>query len=144
VANVALEAFVVKQEVPDKEDTPVSYFHFPSSTFIDFNNSFDEDVSLPVSFDVNVFGSFLPPVLNVYIVEDLASNLNQVQGQSFEIIMDCLKTMSLAPHSSNELRSLDYNKIKIQYVSFLPITFNNNIIFELSPIHFPTSHFGQM
>jgi hypothetical protein len=58
VANVALEAFVVKQEVPDKKDTPLSYLHFLSSTFIDLNDSSNEDVSLPVSFDVNVSDSF--------------------------------------------------------------------------------------
>jgi hypothetical protein len=35
-------------------------------------------------------------------------NLNQVQGRSFEIIKDCLKTLFVAPHLSNKLRSLDY------------------------------------
>ncbi len=28
------------------------------STFIDFNNSSNEDVSLPMNFDMNVYGSF--------------------------------------------------------------------------------------
>jgi hypothetical protein len=55
-------------------------------------------------------------VSNVYLVEDEISNLNQVQGWSFETIIDYLKPMSIAPHSSNELRSFDYNKIKVQYV----------------------------
>ncbi len=97
-----------------------------------------------MNFDANVSGLFLSSASNVYIVEDMPSNLNQVQGQNFEIIIDYLKVMSVAPHSSNKLRSLNYNKIKVQYVSFLPITFNNDIIFEFSPIHIPTSHFGQM
>jgi hypothetical protein len=52
--------------------------------------------------------------------------------------------MFVAPHSSNELRSLDYNKIKVQYVSSLPITFNDDITFELPPIHFPIGNFGQI
>ncbi len=39
---------------------------------------------------------------------------------------------------------MDYNKIKSQNVSFLPITFNDDIIFELLPICFPTSHSRQM
>jgi hypothetical protein len=52
--------------------------------------------------------------------------------------------MFVAPHSSNELRSLDYNKIDIQYVSSLPITFNDDIIFELPPICLPTGHSKQM
>jgi hypothetical protein len=52
--------------------------------------------------------------------------------------------MFVAPHLSNKLRSLEHNKIKVQYVSFLPITFNDNIIFELLPIHFPINHSRQM
>ncbi len=52
--------------------------------------------------------------------------------------------MFVTPHSSNELRSLDYNKIKVQNDSSIPITFNGNIIFELLPIRRPIGHFGQM
>jgi hypothetical protein len=52
--------------------------------------------------------------------------------------------MSVTPHLSNKLKPLDYNKIKVQNVSFLPITFNNDIIFEFPPIRLPTGHFGQM
>jgi hypothetical protein len=33
-----------------------------------------------MSFDLNVSGSFLALVLDMYLVEDLPSNLNQVQG----------------------------------------------------------------
>jgi len=66
----------VKQEMLDKEDIPISSSHFPSSTFIDINDSFDEDVSLLVSFDMNVFGSFSALILDVYHVEDVSSNLN--------------------------------------------------------------------
>jgi hypothetical protein len=62
----------------DKEDTPVSSLHFPSSTFIDFNDSSNEDVYFLVSFDVNVFGSFPTSILDVYPVQDVPSNLNRV------------------------------------------------------------------
>jgi hypothetical protein len=55
--------------------------------------------------NVNDSSSFLPLVLDVYIVEDVPSNLNQVQSQSFETIIDCLKAISVALHSLNELRS---------------------------------------
>jgi len=143
MANVAPKAFLVKQEALDKEDFLVSFSHFLSSTFINLNDSFDEDVHLPMNSDMNVYGSFPTSVLDVYLV-DVLSNLNQVQGRSFEIVINCLTTMSVAPHSSNELRSLDYNKIKIQYVFSLSITFNDDIIFELPPIRLPTDHFGQM
>ncbi len=137
-------SFCCEVKMSDNEDTPVSSSHFPSSTFIDFNNSSDEDVYPLVSFDVNVSSSFLAPILNVCHVEDMPSNLNQVQGRSFKTIINCLKEMFVAPHSSNELRSLDYNKIKFQYVSFMLITFNDDIIFELLPICFPIGHFGQI
>jgi hypothetical protein len=82
VANVALKAFVVKQEVLDKEDTLVSSLHFPSSTFIDLSDSANEGVFLPVSFNVNVFGSFPTLVLDVYLVEDVPSNLNQIKVET--------------------------------------------------------------
>ncbi len=144
MANVVPEAFIVKQEASDKEDTQVSFFHFPSSTFINFNNSFDEDVLMPMSPYVNTFGSFLALLLDVYHVEDVPSNLNQVQGRNFKTIINYLKARSVAPYSSNKLRSLDCKKIKVQYVFSLPITFNDDIIFELSPIRLPSNHSGQM
>jgi hypothetical protein len=93
---------------------------------------------------MNVFGSFSALISNVKLMEDMPSNMNMVHDQSFENVIDCLKAMSIVPHSSNKLKSLDYNKIKIQYVSFMPITFNDNIISELPPIYLQTSHFGQM
>ncbi len=71
MANVAPEAFVVKQKTLDKGDTLVSPSHFPSSTFIDFRDFFNEDVSLPVSTNVNVSSSFLAPILDVYLLEDM-------------------------------------------------------------------------
>jgi hypothetical protein len=77
-------------------------------------------------------------------MEDMLSNLNMVHGWSFENVIVYLKTMYVVPHSLIKLRSLDYNKIKVQYVSFMSITFNDNIIFEPPPICLPTSHSGQM
>ncbi len=50
VANVAFKASIVTQESSNKEDTPISLSHFASSTFIDFNNSFDEDCLLACKF----------------------------------------------------------------------------------------------
>ncbi len=80
MANVAPKAFVVKQEVMDKEDIPVSSSHFSSSTFIDLSNSSNEDVCMLMNFDVNISNSFLALILDVYPMEDVPSNLNQVQG----------------------------------------------------------------
>jgi hypothetical protein len=40
---------------------------------------------LLVSFDVNVFGSFLASILDVYPIKDVPSNLNQVYlGSKFQ------------------------------------------------------------
>jgi hypothetical protein len=63
--NVALEAFVVKLEVPKNENILVSSLHFPSSTFIDFSNFSNEDVYLLVSSNANVSSSFLASILDV-------------------------------------------------------------------------------
>jgi hypothetical protein len=71
VANVILEAFIVKQKVSDKDYTLVSSSHFLSLTFIDLNYFSNEDVSLLMSSNMNVFSSFLAPILNVYLVEDV-------------------------------------------------------------------------
>ncbi len=90
------------------------------------------------------FGSFLPLVLGMSSLKGMPLNMNIVQGRSFDTIIGCLKAMSIAPYSSNKLKFLNYNKIKVQYVSFLPITFNNDIIFEFSPICLPISHSEQM
>jgi len=139
MVNVVPKAFVVKQDVL------ISSSYFPSSTFIDLNNRSNEDVCLLMSSDVNVCSSFSASISDMYPMQDMPSNLNHVQGQSFETIIDYLKAMFVAPHLSNELKPLDYNKIKIEYVSFLPITFNDNIIFEMTrPIYLPNGHFGQM
>jgi hypothetical protein len=78
MVSVVPKVFGGKQEAVDKEDTFVSSSHFPSSNFINLNDSSDEDVSLHVSFDMNVFGSFLALILDVYPIEDMLSNLNQV------------------------------------------------------------------
>ncbi len=68
VVNVALAGFIVKQEAPNKEDILVSSLHFPSSTFIDLSDSFDEDVSLLVGYKIYVYGSFPPLVSGVSIL----------------------------------------------------------------------------
>jgi hypothetical protein len=49
---------------------------------------------------------------------------------SIQSIIDYLCAMSITIHASNELRNLDHDKIIIIVVSFLPTTFNNDILFE--------------
>jgi hypothetical protein len=79
MANVTPMTFIAKQEAPNKEKILVSSLHFPSSTFIDLSDCFDEDVSLPMSSNMNVYGSFLPLVLGVSTLEGVPSNLGLVQ-----------------------------------------------------------------
>jgi hypothetical protein len=57
--------FCLKLEMLKNENTLISSLHFPSSTFIDFNNFSDEDVYLLVSSNANVSGSFLASILDV-------------------------------------------------------------------------------
>ncbi len=49
----------------------------------------------------------------------------------FHLIFDCLFTMSISRHAYNELCNLDYEKIAIQIISFLPTTFNGEILFTM-------------
>ncbi len=88
MVNVAPEIFIVKQKTINKKDNPILIF--PSSTFINFNDYFNENVSLPMNFNVNVYGSLSPLVLGMSILKGIPSNLDQVQRQSFEIVIDCL------------------------------------------------------
>jgi hypothetical protein len=52
--------------------------------------------------------------------------------------------MSRSLHASNNLRSLDYSKIKIEIVSYLLMKFDNEILFEPPYFHHPLGHYGQM
>ncbi len=54
---------------------------------------------------------------------------------NIESIVSCLCTMVLLGQTSNELWTLDYDNILLQKVQFLLITFDGDILFELSPIH---------
>jgi hypothetical protein len=40
--------------------------------------------------------------------------------------------MALLGHTSNELQNLDYDKIPFQKVQFFSITFDGDVLFELS------------
>jgi hypothetical protein len=42
--------------------------------------------------------------------------------------------MALPRRSSNEMQNLDYDKIPIQKVQFLPTIFYGDVLFELSPL----------
>jgi hypothetical protein len=47
-------------------------------------------------------------------------------------------------HALNNLRSLDYSKIKIEIVPYLLMKVDNDILFELPCPHHPLGHYGQM
>jgi hypothetical protein len=52
--------------------------------------------------------------------------------------------MSHTLHALNNLRSLDYSKIKIEIVPHLVIKFDNDILFEPPYLHHPLRYYGQM
>lgn len=64
------------------------------------------------------FGGSLPPQ---------PSNL----VKSIQSIVSCLHAMALPWHTSNKLHNLDYDKIPLQKVQFLPIGFDGDVLFEL-------------
>jgi hypothetical protein len=48
-------------------------------------------------------------------------------------VMQCLRCLVSFPGSTNELASIDYDKIAYHKVQFLPPSYNGNVIFELLP-----------
>jgi hypothetical protein len=52
-------------------------------------------------------------------------------------VVDLLKAMLQIRHTFNELRSLDYVTMKIEAINFLPMKFNNDVMFELPPLYNP-------
>jgi hypothetical protein len=53
--------------------------------------------------------------------------------RKYPSIMQCLRRLASFPGSSNELASLDYDKIPYHKVQYLPPSYNGDIIFELPP-----------
>ncbi len=49
-------------------------------------------------------------------------------------VVDLLKAMSQIWHTFNELRSLNYAKMRIEVVNFLPVKFDGDMLFEFPPI----------
>jgi hypothetical protein len=59
-------------------------------------------------------------------------------------VVDLLKAMSQIRHTSNELRSLDYVTMKIEAINFLPMKFDDDVMFELPPLYKPMGVSKQM
>jgi hypothetical protein len=51
---------------------------------------------------------------------------------SIQSIVSCLCVMVLPRQTLNKLQNLDYDNILLQKVEFLPITFDGDVLFELS------------
>jgi hypothetical protein len=52
--------------------------------------------------------------------------------------------MSLTPHVCFELKSFDYSVVTIEFLKFLPIKFNGDILFELLLVCHPLGHSEQL
>ncbi len=62
----------------------------------------------------------------------------------FTNIVNSLKVMSLILQVSFELKSFDYNAIKIEFVNCLATKLNSDILFELLFMHHSLGHSGQL
>ncbi len=63
---------------------------------------------------------------------------------NIQFVVCCLYVMVSLGQTSNELWTLDYEKIFLQKVQFLLIAFNGDILFELPPIHSNVHNPSQM
>ncbi len=52
-------------------------------------------------------------------------------------VVDSLKVMLQNRHIFNELRSLDYVTMKIEIINFLPMKFDDDVLFELPLVYKP-------
>jgi hypothetical protein len=59
-------------------------------------------------------------------------------------VVDLLKEMSQIQHIYNELRSLDYATMRIETINFLPMKFNNDVLFEFPLVCKPMGVLKQM
>jgi hypothetical protein len=59
-------------------------------------------------------------------------------------VVDLLKAMSLTLHTRYESKSLNYNAIIIEFVNYLPIKFNGDILFELPHVRRLLGHAKQL
>jgi hypothetical protein len=70
--------------------------------------------------------------------------MDVLQVTTFSNTIELLKAMSLTPHASFELKSLDYGPITIEFTNCFPIEFNGDILFELSLVHHSLGHYEQL
>ncbi len=67
-----------------------------------------------------------------------------LQVVPFTSVVNFMKAMSMTPHASFELKSLDYGAITIEIVNYLPTKFNGDILFELPHMRHSLGHFEQL
>jgi len=70
--------------------------------------------------------------------------MDVLQMATFSNTIELLKAMSLTPHASFELKSLDYGPIIIEFMNCFPTKFNGDILFELSFVRHLLGHFEQL
>jgi hypothetical protein len=100
----------------------------PSSVFIDSSSSSSEKPLVESS------ATRLCPTLSAFFEAMLYQSTSEPSTliTSIQSIVDCLHAMLvLDMHLINELCTLDYDKITILAISFLPTTFNSDILFKL-------------
>jgi hypothetical protein len=63
---------------------------------------------------------------------------------NIESIVSCLCVMVLLGHTFDKLQNLDYNKIPLQKVHFLPIAFDGDVFFKLPLVFLIVHRLSQM
>jgi hypothetical protein len=102
----------------------------PSSMFIDlFSSLFEEGLSSLVESSIVWLHPSLFIPFEVMFCQPTSEPSTSIL--SIQSIVHRLHTMSETRHASKKLRNLDYDKITILIVSFLPTTFNGDIIWKL-------------
>ncbi len=125
---------------------------------IDLCDSSNEDVSLPIFvfpsnfliFNSIAFGATFQSnqkVVYVFVPLFLVGKDNYTKkkrGSFLNVVVLGLKLVSFAPCATSELKKFNYDTLCIENVSYIPSTFNGDVLFELPLINNIDDHFDQM
>ncbi len=135
IVNCVLPIIEVKVNL----DNQLVYFGsskpFCESTFIDFDNLTNEHENLSINF--NMLDACEWVTLVWQGPSETPMLVLRTSTSIMRSVVDLLKAMLQIQHTSNELRSLDSAIMKFEAINFLPMKFDNNVLFELPPLYKP-------
>lgn len=131
VANIATKGVVMKEEPNPISHDSKFFVLLVESSFINLCDfSKEEDPSL---LDVVV-----PEYVKFWPVKEQPPHLDVPQCCRF------VEVMFLTLHACSKLKSLNYNSIIIEFVNYLPMKFNGEILFELPLVCQSLGHSEQL